>query len=300
MNVLGIETSGTVGSVALCEWEGASAFAPLGASADKSAPDPGGRGQPPSPKASASLAIAPTSSRGGDGKPVPTFRVLWERSFTAGLIHGRELAPAVQSALEETGTPPAGLGLIAVSMGPGSYTGLRVGIAFAKTLAWSVRCPLVGVSSLAAMAENVAGAATAAPAIDAHWGQVYGAVYRMENGQWKMENGKRTMDNGAWREVVAPEAAAPEAFAAKIPAGAVVFGDALKRYPAVLMRPDLTEGDPAWAVPRAAAIARLGAAAFRASGGRDETMTLVPLYLRPTEAEVNAGLARNADARETK
>lgn len=240
MIVLAIETSGTVGSVALCE-----------------VPDPDG------------------PSRSG---------VSWERSFTAGLIHGRELAPAVQAALEETGTALADVGLIAVSQGPGSYTGLRVGIAFAKALAWAAKRPLVGVGSLRAMAENAGnGISIAAPVLDARWGQVYGAVYRRENGKGKM-------DNGQWREVVPPEAAEPEAFAAKIPDGATLFGDALKRYGNSLMRPSLIEGDAAWAVPKASVIARLGAAAFRASGGRDEAMTLLPLYLRPTEAEVNAGL----------
>jgi tRNA threonylcarbamoyladenosine biosynthesis protein TsaB len=211
----------------------------------------------------------------GEETPGAPFITLFERSFTEGLLHGRELAPAVKAALDETRLAPEGLDLIAVSHGPGSYTGLRVGIAFAKTFAWSVKRPLVGVDSLAAMAENAEGAAVAAPVLDARWGQVYGAVYERRGG-------------------VAPVAETAAAFATRIPAGAVVFGDALTRYRADILRPDVKEGDPSWAIPRAVTIARLGLATYHARR-RDETATLLPLYLRPTEAEVNAGLKKMSD-----
>jgi len=233
MRILAVETSGSVGSVALCE------------------------------------------AAGDPADPARGFRTLRERVFTEGLIHGRELAPAVKDLLDATGLRPADLDLLAVSHGPGSYTGLRVGIAFAKTFAWSLGKPLVGVGSLAAMAENATGAAAAAPVLDARWGQVYGAVYRTEAGRR--------------REIVAPEAADPAAFAERIPPGAAVFGSALQRYRDTLLRPGAVEGDPVWAVPRAVVVARLGLVSWLATP-RDEAMTLVPLYLRPTEAEVNAGL----------
>ena len=233
MKILAIETSGSVGSVALCDWEG------------------------------------------NPAAPPRDVRVLRERTLTEGLIHGRELAPAVKAVLDEAGLRPADLDLLTVSQGPGSYTGLRVGIAFAKTFAWSLGKPLVGAGSLAAMAENATGAMAAAPVLDARWGQIYGAVYRC--------------DAGRWREVVAPGAAAAADFAERIPAGAAVFGSALQRYRDVLLRPDTAEGDAAWAIPHASVVARLGLVSWLAAP-RDEARTLVPLYLRPTEAEVNAGL----------
>jgi tRNA threonylcarbamoyladenosine biosynthesis protein TsaB len=233
MRILAIETSGSVGSVALCE------------------------------------------AAGDSSDPARGLRTLRERTFTEGLIHGRELAPAVKDLLDGTRLRPADLDLIAVSQGPGSYTGLRVGIAFAKTFAWSLGKPLVGAGSLAAMAENAAGATVAAPVLDARWGQVYGAVYRCEAGRW--------------REAVAPEAAAAAAFAERIPAGAAVFGSALQRYRDALLRPGTVMGDTAWAIPRASVVARLGLASWLAVP-RNEARTLVPHYLRPTEAEVNAGL----------
>jgi tRNA threonylcarbamoyladenosine biosynthesis protein TsaB len=225
----------------------------------------------------------------GEETPGAPFITLFERSFTEGLLHGRELAPAVKAALDETRLAPEGLDLIAVSHGPGSYTGLRVGIAFAKTFAWSVKRPLVGVDSLAAMAENAEGAAVAAPVLDARWGQVYGAVYERRGGAAGLLSAVTT-----WREIVAPVAETAAAFATRIPAGAVVFGDALTRYRADILRPDVKEGDPSWAIPRAVTIARLGLATYHARR-RDETATLLPLYLRPTEAEVNAGLKKMSD-----
>jgi tRNA threonylcarbamoyladenosine biosynthesis protein TsaB len=229
----------------------------------------------------------------GEETPGAPFVTLFERSFTEGLIHGRELAPAVKAALDETRLAPDGLDLVAVSHGPGSYTGLRVGIAFAKTFAWSVKRPLVGVGSLAAMAENAAGAATAVPVLDARWGQVYGAVYERRGGAAGQGGGLLSAVT-AWREAVAPVAETAAAFAARIPAGAAVFGDALNRYRDALLRADVKEGDPSWAIPRAATVARLGLAAYHANR-RDESATLLPLYLRPTEAEVNAGLKNKSD-----
>ena len=224
----------------------------------------------------------------GGEKPGAPFAVLFERSFSEGLIHGRELAPAVKAALDETRLAPDGLDLIVASQGPGSYTSLRVGLAFAKTFAWSVRRPLVGVGSLAAMAENAAGdASCVVPALDARWGQVYGAVYERTGSP-----GTQPLSAGpAWREVLAPVAEAPAAFAARVPAGATIFGDALDRYREILLRADVKEGDPTWAVPRASAVARLGLASYLARR-RDEAMTIAPLYLRPTEAEVKAGVLR--------
>jgi tRNA threonylcarbamoyladenosine biosynthesis protein TsaB len=274
MLILGIETSGAVGSVALCEGIPCRPGGPAAGATD--------RGLKLQTRLHGARAVQPAPA--GREAEALSFRILIERVLTEGLIHGRELAPAVKAVLAERGITATDLGLIAVSQGPGSYTGLRVGLSFAKTLAWGARRPLVGVGSLAAMAENVSGAPIAVPVIDARWGQIYGAMYQVERREKREES--------AWKEILAPMAAAPGEFAVKIPAGAAIFGDALKRYRDVLLKPGVVEGDASWAIPKASTVARLGAAAFAASGGRDEMMTLVPHYLRPTEAEVNVGLKK--------
>lgn len=92
--------------------------------------------------------------------------------------HGRELLPAVMQVLSESGLEWGDLDGIAVGRGPGSFTGLRVGLATARALAQSRGLPLHGVSSLAALA---AGAETAAEwvlaSIDARRGEVFAALY---------------------------------------------------------------------------------------------------------------------------
>jgi tRNA threonylcarbamoyladenosine biosynthesis protein TsaB len=73
---------------------------------------------------------------------------LWVATTAAGRRHGRDLLPRLDELLDSAGTRSDGLGAIAVGLGPGSYTGLRVGVTAAKTLAYVTGAPLVGLESL--------------------------------------------------------------------------------------------------------------------------------------------------------
>ena len=75
-----------------------------------------------------------------------------EKYFQRGMVHARDLPPTINAALGETRLKPGDIDLIVCDVGPGSYTGLRVGLTFAKTLAWSLSKPLVGIMSLDAIA----------------------------------------------------------------------------------------------------------------------------------------------------
>ncbi|MGG1685866.1 tRNA (adenosine(37)-N6)-threonylcarbamoyltransferase complex dimerization subunit type 1 TsaB [Pseudalkalibacillus sp. NRS-1564] len=93
--------------------------------------------------------------------------------------HSVRLMPAIEQLLEEVQLKPIDLDRIVVAEGPGSYTGLRIGISIAKTLAWTLNIPLVGVSSLEVLGQNgryFTGAII--PFFDARRGQVYMSVYR--------------------------------------------------------------------------------------------------------------------------
>lgn len=68
--------------------------------------------------------------------------------------HSVRLLPAIAVLMEECGVKPTDLEKIAVAKGPGSYTGLRIGVTVAKTMAWDAGIPIVGISSLALLAEN--------------------------------------------------------------------------------------------------------------------------------------------------
>lgn len=85
--------------------------------------------------------------------------LLFEENVTAGAIHGRALAPLIRQALAHQRLNPADLSAVAVSLGPGSWTGLRIGISAAKALAWGAGLTLVGVPSFEALALDAARAA---------------------------------------------------------------------------------------------------------------------------------------------
>lgn len=70
------------------------------------------------------------------------------------LTHSVGAMPAIEEVIKKAGIAPAEIDAVAVSEGPGSYTGVRIGVTLAKTLAWSLQKPLVGVSSLKALAAN--------------------------------------------------------------------------------------------------------------------------------------------------
>jgi tRNA threonylcarbamoyladenosine biosynthesis protein TsaB len=193
-------------------------------------------------------------------------RVLESRLFEKGMVHGRDIAPSIRSMMEDRGFAFDALDLIACDIGPGSYTGLRVGLAAAKGLALVLRRPVLGVASLDALAEAARGQARIlCAAIDARWGQIYGAVY---------EEGRRVTDYLAEK---------PAAFAARIPKDALVLGDAPDAY-GELFR-DFRRGTSEL---RPETIALLGQR-YHQEGLRHDAVTLVPLYLRPTEAEIKFG-----------
>ncbi len=100
-----------------------------------------------------------------------------------GRTRGRDVLPAIAGLLEATGATPAALRAVVVDVGPGSFTGVRVGVTTAKTLAWSLELPLVGVLSLDVLA---AAASVEAPCValrDAGRRRAYAARY---------EGGERT------------------------------------------------------------------------------------------------------------
>ncbi len=220
------------------------------------------------------LGVESSGPRGGvalleDG------RALGEALFEAGMVHGREIAPAADRLLRAAGKGPADLGLVAVDIGPGSYTGLRVGLAAAKGLAYALGRPLIGVPSLDALAEAAAGlGATLATALDAKWDQVYGALYEVKNGR-----PSRILDMVAER---------PEEFAARVPSGAVAVGDALERHAALFTARGARPAPRELWTPKPSIVASLGWARHR-DGLRHDAATLVPLYLRKTEAEEKFG-----------
>jgi tRNA threonylcarbamoyladenosine biosynthesis protein TsaB len=182
--------------------------------------------------------------------------------------HAPRLLPLAAELLAAAGLAFADLRRIAVGTGPGTFTGLRIGVATARALAQATGAELAGVSTLAALAEGARARAGDAPVLavlDARRGEAFAAVHR------------------AGEVVAAPRASAPEALAALVAPGTLAVGDGAVRFRAVLEPAGAAipaDGSPLHRVS-ALALARLGAAAPAA--GRDG---VVPEYLRLPDAEI--------------
>lgn len=101
------------------------------------------------------------------------------------LTHSRTLLPMAESMLENAGLSIADVDCVAVAQGPGSFTGVRIGVATVKGLCWAAEKPAIGVSTLEAMAQLALGAGendVICTAMDARRDQVYGALFVRENG----------------------------------------------------------------------------------------------------------------------
>jgi tRNA threonylcarbamoyladenosine biosynthesis protein TsaB len=98
--------------------------------------------------------------------------------------HSVRAMPAIQSLMKDCGIEPKQLTKIVVAKGPGSYTGVRIGVTIAKTLAWSLNIPIVGVSSLEILAATAGRyfPGYISPLFDARRGQIYTGLYTYQNG----------------------------------------------------------------------------------------------------------------------
>jgi tRNA threonylcarbamoyladenosine biosynthesis protein TsaB len=188
--------------------------------------------------------------------------------------HGRNLIPGLHALLREAGLAPAGLELIAVGLGPGSYTGLRIGVTAAKTLAYALGTPLVGIDSLEAIARNAPAEALRVSVIaDAQRGDLYTADFARERPAGPLARTAPTQieARGAW--------------SARLVEGTLVLGPGLERLPSPLP-PLACSLDPADDRNRADGRRLLDLAREQALEGRFlDPWFLEPHYLRRSAAE---------------
>ena len=109
--------------------------------------------------------------------------LLAQYSQCSGLTHSRTLLPMVEDMLKNTDKKLADVDFIAVAHGPGSFTGIRIGVSTVKGLAWASDKKCVGVSTLAAMAwHGAAAGGLVCPVMDARRSQVYNALFEIKDG----------------------------------------------------------------------------------------------------------------------
>jgi tRNA threonylcarbamoyladenosine biosynthesis protein TsaB len=189
--------------------------------------------------------------------------VLFEQTWRSLNQHTIELAPAVEAALRRLGGES--LSAVAVAIGPGTYTGLRVGVSFAKALAAARRVPLVGVNTLdivAAAQPAASGQAALAPVVAAGRTRVVAALYAWRKGRWKPRTEPQVTD---W-----------DGLLALLDGPAVIAGeiDADGRERLTLARAggaQITLAPAPLCVRRAAWLAEEGWSRLRAAASEDET-----------------------------
>ena len=125
-----------------------------------------------------------SSARAASVALVEDGRLISQYSQCSGLTHSRTLLPMAEDMLKNAELSLDKVDLFAVAHGPGSFTGIRIGVSTVKGLAWAADKPCVGVSTLEAMAwHGLAAGGLVCPVMDARRSQVYNALFQVENGR---------------------------------------------------------------------------------------------------------------------
>ncbi|WP_332238469.1 tRNA (adenosine(37)-N6)-threonylcarbamoyltransferase complex dimerization subunit type 1 TsaB [Sporolactobacillus sp. KGMB 08714] len=199
-------------------------------------------------------------------------KVLGERMTNSRKNHSERLMPAVAELLDDAGMSPGDLDRIAVAQGPGSYTGLRIGVTIAKTLAWTLKKELVGVSSLEIVAQNGRYFdGYIAPFFDARRGQVFAGLYKNQKGKTVPVQPDRLVMIKDWIDELK-----------KLHEPLLFLSNDLEKWNDCLIKvPAAVFGDKPQNIPRASELARLG----EEKQPVPDIHHFLPSYLRLAEAE---------------
>jgi tRNA threonylcarbamoyladenosine biosynthesis protein TsaB len=192
-----------------------------------------------------------------------------------GAAHNEALPLLLEAAFRDSGVGPAGLDGIGVTIGPGMFTSLRVGLSVAKSIALVRDIPVVGVGTLPALAATVGPGRPVLAVIDARKAQVYAALY----------------DHG--RELLAPCVVMPAELPSLLPAGLrpVVAGSGAGLCVGPLRESGVDVCESGIIQPLPAVIARTAATAI-AAGNVGTPDDIEPLYIRRTDAELSRSAGR--------
>ncbi len=207
----------------------------------------------------------------------PKGKILAEYTLNVSANHSARLMPAIDYLLREVSLSIRDIQGISLALGPGSFTGLRIGVSTVKGLAYALKVPVVGIPTLDALAQNVRYASSlVCPLLDARKKEVYAALYR---------------GNGSGRLVKLSEdwVLSPADLISRIPEKTLFLGDGVSVYGR-----DLKEGlgaqalfaPPELFLPRAANVADLSLPAFR-QGSTLDLFSFTPIYVRRSEAEIH-------------
>lgn len=221
------------------------------------------------------LAIE-TSALGGSVALADDGSLLAERTLSRGQRSAQSLIPAIDELLRSAGRQVQDVELIGVTIGPGSFTGLRVGVTAAKTLAYALGAKTVGLDTLDVLAAQTAAgsAGTRLHAIlDAQRQELFTATFTWQGDRWRRSGPTEIVPAARWLDRLRPgdvvTGPATGRIAAKLPAAAIVAAESERE-------------------PRAATVAHLALTAYQ-QGRLDDFWKLTPAYYRPSAAEEKAG-----------
>ncbi len=203
-------------------------------------------------------------------------KLLAEGYQNTGLTHSQTLMVMAQDLLKQCGLEAKDVDAVAVAEGPGSFTGVRIGVAAAKGFSWGLELPLIGVSTLEAMAESLgAYEGIVCCAMDARRSQVYNALFRAEKGVLT----RISEDRAIALEELKPELQAWEGPIFLVGDGSELTYKTLKEaVPGLVLPPEEQRHQ------RARGVAKVAARKF-AIGGEFSGAGLTPNYLRLSQAE---------------
>ncbi|UCG22333.1 MAG: tRNA (adenosine(37)-N6)-threonylcarbamoyltransferase complex dimerization subunit type 1 TsaB [Deltaproteobacteria bacterium] len=218
-----------------------------------------------------------TSTRVGSIAVVEGPLLKAQQILNISATHNQRLLPGIERILNDAGWSLEDLDGFAVSLGPGSFTGLRIGLSIVKGLAWATGKPLAGVPTLDALAANVSFVPyKICPILDARKGEIYTALYRQG-------------DEGIPQRLTSYMVLKPEELVALISETTLLVGDGFLSYGDYLKRElgnRLVLAPPHLSVIHASSVAWLGWHKLQA-GEYEDISSCTPLYIRPSEAELN-------------
>ncbi len=224
-------------------------------------------------------AVALTSGTRKDGS------VLASLSLSGNVTHSRRLLKAVDYLLREAGISWPQIDGIGVSLGPGSFTGLRIGMATAKGLAAAAGKALIGISSLDSLAAKCSTSRLICAVVDARKKEVYTALYRCAS-------------DGLAERISDIAAVAPEKLGDLITEPVLLIGDGAVLYADLMkeMLGDLVLFAPAMLHELSAASLGMLAGEKLFAGEVLDVAEAVPLYIRSSDAELNLAQKKNNGA----
>lgn len=235
---------------------------------------------PDNPGVTPRIVAIETSGRQGSVAIAHGPELLAARQLPEGNRHATALMPALQSLLQEQRWAPDQIDHLYLSLGPGSFTGLRIAVAIARALAQAIGCKLVGVPSLDVIAHNApATFGVVLPVLDAKRGQIFSARYERD--------AAGALHRSTEAALVDPRLFVEEAIARAAARGestVVILGEGIDYHRPALANPAAVELDRVLWPGRAQIVHQLG---WRLAqrGEFTQPQSLLPLYIRLPEAE---------------